>query len=616
MRSFLFALGLFTCSGALSVFAADDELAVWLKKLETGAPRDKTTAVRMIGEIGPLAEKAIPALGKAIQTDDPGLRDEVAIALGRINSDPDRTVPILAKLLADPAPIVRHSAIEALVGFGPVAKPALDPLKAHLKDKELWIRVSAARAIAQIDYGNDANHELVIPELIAGLKSEQQQISMEAIQGLAFIGKAAVPQLKETLRLQSPQAKQNASDALGAIGPDALPALDELITVSKSADLMTEGHAITAIGHMGPAAVPATPRLIELLNSGDENIRYSAEQALQQIGKLAVPELIIALKDARRRQAAVQVLSGIGPDAAEAVPSLVPLLKDPDAGFQREVVLALATIGPAAETAGPLLVKLFENTDFKYRPAVAFALARLNVKEGIPALKEAFKTSADTVLQMASIWALLHLEPKNDDYKDLALPFLIIALDDNNPRIRREAANTLGSLGSKASSAVDGLQKHLADKEASVRKEALITLAKIGPDGAGAVPGIQQMLGDEDPAICCIASYALGRMGEPAKAAIPQLKKLAMAHHPHERLVAAWALSILSPDPETAKMITPILIEGLQRGTTTEQRVEAATALGKVGSGSEEAKHALTEASKDADPAVQEAAKASLKLLK
>lgn len=616
MRSLKFALGLFVCLAALPLFAAEDEVATWMKKLENGTPLEKTTAVRMLGEIGPRSEKAIPSLGKLIQTDDPGLRDEVAIALGRINSDPKQTLPILEKLLSDASPIVRHSTIEALVGFGPAAKPALNQLKTHLRDKELWIRVSAAHAIAQIDYGNEANFEAIIPELLAGLKSDQPQISMEAVQGLAFVGKAAVPQLKEALKLQFPNAKQNAADALGAIGPDALPALEDLIATTKSGDAQTEWHAIAAIGNMGPVAVPASPRLIEVLNSNDDHIRFAAEQALLRIGKLAVPELVRALKDQHRRQAAAQVLAGLGPAAGEAVPSLIPLLKDSDPSFQREIVLALSTMGKAAETAGPLLVKLFENTEFKYRPAVAFALGRLNVKEGLPALQNTFKTSADPVLQMACTWALLQLDPKNEDYANQALPFLIDALDNDNPRIRREAANTLGLLGSKASPAVDSLQKHLQDKVPDVRKEALMTLAKIGPDGAGAVPGLQKMLADQDPSICCIASYALGRMGEPAKAAVPQLKKLATAHHPHERLVAAWALSMLSPDPETSKLITPILIEGLQRGATPDQRIEAATALGKVGAGSPDAKSALQEAAKDSDPAVQKAAQAALGRLK
>lgn len=78
--------------------------------------------------------------------------------------------------------------------------------------------------------------------------------------------------------------------------------------------------------------------------------------------------------DADAKIAALAEISKAGPDAASAVPSIVPLLKDEDPVVRRTAALALGAIGPAAKEAVPQLKELMQTTDRDQMTAVANAL--------------------------------------------------------------------------------------------------------------------------------------------------------------------------------------------------------------------------------------------------
>ena len=101
------------------------------------------------------------------------------------------------------------------------------------------------------------------------------------------------------------------------------------------------------------------------------------------------------------------------------------------------------------------------------------------------------------MLGLTSIWALLQLEPNNEDYAKIAVPRLVAALTNDRPRVRLEAATTLGKLGPQSKSAVAALQKSLKDDHHEVRVESLVALAEIGVDSQPAVSDIIELLREE-----------------------------------------------------------------------------------------------------------------------
>ena len=601
---------------ATSLIAEDKELQTLVRKLETGKPAEKTQAAQLIGELGPSSAGIVPALIQALKSDDPALRHELVVALGRIHSDPNQTIPALVRLLSDSSPIIRYSAIDALRIWGTAAKSSVDTLNKSLSDTEQLVRVAAARAIVQIENRTPESIKRVLPELINGLKSDHEEISTEAIRALAAIGQPAVTAVQELVGNHHSRACINACEALAAIGTDAGTSIDQLIAAAKSSDPKLRWHAIHAIGQLGPEAKSAIPTLIGFLADSDVQIAFVTEQSLQQIGKPSISALIEGLKDDKRRMSVVRVITGIGPDAADAVPQLAPLLQNANPELQREVVLALAAIGSAAKSTAPELIKLLEDAKFPFRQVAAFALGKLRVSESVPSLKRSLEVPNNAILRLASVWALIQIDPSNEELVSIAVPQLISALDNEKPQIRTEAARTLGQLGARSKGAVSGLQKKLTDSNSDVRREALVALAEIGSESAPAVTEIIRLANEDDPAIRPIACYALGRIGAASKPAIPLLHRMLNSRDPHEQTVAAWALVTISPDKESIDRAIPLLASALRQSENPKARAEAAKTLGKIGSGSHVAKEALKAGLDDPDETVRKAAQASSELLK
>ena len=159
-----------------------DVPAIHAKLDLTGSLRKE--AALALGQIGPAAKKAVPALRRALRHRHSDLRVAAAEALWRLEQDRS-VVPILVAA-------VRHrdsrdDAIEVLGRIGPAAEEAVPDLIYALKDDSFYIRTLAARALGQV-----------------GPKA-----------------RAAIPALKDTLYADDPDERRAAADALKQIDLDA-----------------------------------------------------------------------------------------------------------------------------------------------------------------------------------------------------------------------------------------------------------------------------------------------------------------------------------------------------------------------------------------------------------
>ena len=84
----------------------------------------------------------------------PIVRDRAAMALGRRKDTP---VPALVKMLDSPRLEARYGACQALGQLKGAAAPAVPALRKCLKDKDLWLRVEAAEALAGIGEPGDGS---------------------------------------------------------------------------------------------------------------------------------------------------------------------------------------------------------------------------------------------------------------------------------------------------------------------------------------------------------------------------------------------------------------------------------------------------------------------------
>jgi len=122
--------------------------------IEATTAKDENTraaAARALGQIGPTAARAVPALiGLLAEKAAVKVRLAALLALARMGPAAAPAVEKLIPFLADPAPRFRELAAHALGAIGPSARAAVGPLRKATRDTEATVQVAAKRALAEI----------------------------------------------------------------------------------------------------------------------------------------------------------------------------------------------------------------------------------------------------------------------------------------------------------------------------------------------------------------------------------------------------------------------------------------------------------------------------------
>jgi HEAT repeat protein len=151
-----------------------------------------------------------------------------------------------------------------------------------------------------------------------------------------------------------------------------------------------------------------------------------------------------------------------------------------------------------------------------------------------------------------------------------ALPKLIKRLDDGSPAVRQNAAIALGTIGN--ADAFDALAEALRQGPADLRFQAATSLAEI--DQVRAYEPLVAALGDQDPQVVGAAALSLGAIGD--KKAIAALAPVVDHRDRSARFDAAYALAELGDAAGQG-----ILVEAVN---DPERSWDAITALATLGS--------------------------------
>jgi HEAT repeat protein len=207
--------------------------------------------------------------------------------------------------------------------------------------------------------------------------------------------------LGQALEDPSPEVRSWACQVLRVIAPRlrrAAPA--RLLTALNAPDSTTRREAIRAVVEFPVAIDLALPALLRIFERDpDRGVRGECWWALVRVrpSRASIPLLMEALRSPKRlvRFKAADLLSRIGPPASEAVPAILPLLKEtfePETSFERQhpdwadpavaATWALGAIAPGTEMAETARASLLE---FLRQPGPAWrrgdaesALRRLN----------------------------------------------------------------------------------------------------------------------------------------------------------------------------------------------------------------------------------------------
>jgi HEAT repeat protein len=309
--------------------------------------------------------------------------------------------------------------------------------------------------------------------------------------------------------------------------------------------------AIAVLGSSVSSIQAQDSPALEALHSKDVDARRSAanqlRSATREAQRQALPtliELLLKEKDGQVRLAVLDTVTALGPEAEPAIPALIQTLRSNYGGQGQEEshqdyrsALALAAIGkPAVEGLRGLLKERKENV----RAEVAMALGRIGPDASA------------------------------------AVPDLIAFLNDPSLRIRREAAKTLGLIGS---SAIDRLIDASKSETVIVRIGAVEALGFELKTEVRATQALIDRTRDPAAEVRSAAVLALARL----KIAEDTLSPIALdALRDDDEQVRLAVVSLLDPRPGLRSKLAPDLALLLTTGSDGTARL-AAFLLGRSG---------------------------------
>jgi HEAT repeat protein len=629
---------------AIAIIGGAETVPVLIQALNHPNVSIRQRAAWALGDLGPAAQAAVPALREALQ--NPETRRDAARGLGDIGEGSAAAVPDLIALLADdraddaavnalgqigraavpaliravesPNAAIRKGAVDALRRMRSDAAPAVEVLIVALEDEDL--RFNAVDALGEIGPAAEAAIPAIVPLL------GNTDVDYVAVDALVNIGERAVPATIGALESPDANTRSNAIQVLRQIGPGAaaaVPVLTELLndhtelSPGLSGDVATiRIQAIQALGAIGPQARAAIPDLIVLFHDSNELVRLTAALALAGIGKDAVPALTAALHQSESR---IQVLAAIalgeiGPDAQPAAPALIQLVESSPSDTP---VWEPSPIDfPIFERPQPILPHLppqFELDPDKHHPRLMPPQPPLRLKDDPLKNDPPNDKPPDEQpeFRIPPIFERPHPEmsPRPLDWPSITpvIPPIIINPDPRpTSNVQTSAALALGKIGVPVERAIPYLIPLLRSENAGFQAEAAAALGNMGATAQAAVPDVVTVMGRGGltsfvPVLRARqrATDALISIGAPA---VPDLVEALHSDNVVAHSRAAYALS------QIGEPAIPALIRTLADGDRHVRR-RTAFALGKIGS---EAVPPLLESVRSPNLDVRKAAAAAL----
>jgi HEAT repeat protein len=197
---------------------AGKPLSSWVEALKSDNLFERGRACVALGEIGPGAKDAVPALAERVRDDpDARVRAVAALALGKIGPPAHTAAPALGIALKNENPRVRAAAALALGAIGPCeeVRKECPRLVLALLDGSSEAREAATLSLRELA-------PLVVPPLTQGLDHEDRTIRAFAAFALGKIGpkaRDALPALREAATDDpDPRVRQAARQAVKQIG--------------------------------------------------------------------------------------------------------------------------------------------------------------------------------------------------------------------------------------------------------------------------------------------------------------------------------------------------------------------------------------------------------------
>jgi HEAT repeat protein len=487
-----------------------------------GGDEERTRgACRALGDIGPAALEAVPALVTVIEQRSDHERATVSaalVALRKMGPEADETVPLLVHLLDDPE--LDRTAGSALEKMGPAALEALlevvrtggdeqaqramdvlhdmdaegfDDVLALASDPDPLVRSVAAGLLSQHDEPTGE----VRAALIDGLHDDDETVAGAYFRAVRSMGPAAVPVLRELLKDEDHDVAARAADMLGARGGDAAAALPDLALLLSGEDESLARAAARAIGEIGVASPASTEGLLAMLGPGAGRpftpllalVRTGASEAVDVdvvAHHLSGAPLDVSILAAR-------VLGNVGPAAADRAPAVEALVArlagERDDLTADQLLESLVELHAALDRLGAVPPGMLDE-----------AMEILPTRGPDDAMDSGTHVSCSVDVRAADAAA--------------ALPLLARVLVEGTPSLRCAVGRLAEELAGDALALVAPLADVLPLAHPQVQRQLLEALAAMGPAAGEAGSAALALAASDDPYVASEALAALGAMEE------------------------------------------------------------------------------------------------------
>jgi HEAT repeat protein len=362
---------------------SQEDVPTLIKALTHEGARIRIEAAEDLGQIGPPALAAMPALLKMAEQDrDPVFRVEAAKAVASIDLKNEAALPMLVEALRDKAGKVRKRAAECIGDLGPRARSAVAGLLKALKDPDPAVSWAAADALGQIG----PHAQTAVPGLIEALDAANTRgAAVDALGQIGRNARQAIPALEKVVKGDDVTIRWAAASALVRIGGPGLKTGVRYLLETASHNRernWTDAYNIL----MAPTAREALPALLDAVR--DAAIREIAwETAVDSSIYLTKDPLADVKGFLEDKDAGVRCVAAWALHCARAVELKtviavqVETLKAPDPWARRQAARFLGRLGPYGKEAAPALSAALQDRDEGVRKAAAEALPRIQQKQ-------------------------------------------------------------------------------------------------------------------------------------------------------------------------------------------------------------------------------------------
>lgn len=455
----------------------------------------KLKAIHALGIVGPNAKPAIKSIEKVLYANKLDISASAAIALLRLDAQPQEPIKVLSLLLKHPNADVR---LQTLLQLELLKKPRPELLMAIgtlLQDPNPDVAMVATVVIRR--YGKSAKS--VLPKLIVVLDQPNQDLRLKVLitlQSFRPLAKDAIPAVIKCLKDDDKSIALSAATLLELMGTDAAAAVPALTEILKRDNFLSV-HALRALAKIGGPAKTAIPAMFQAVRDHAQEQRQGHDN-----------------KYLTWRRYVLDAISDLGPAAKDAVPDLLQMLKE-EKGPPADVIHALGSIGPNAKEALPLLEAALKNSKEPRIAAeshAALALITGDHAAHLEPMLKIFKKVRAGQQHHGDKRVILKLISRLEKSAPQVIPIALDWLKSKKIGLRGSALDICARLGPQAKSAVPQLAVIAKESTFSEQIAAVRALAAIGPDAAPAMPALEELTRDDDVRLRDAAAEALAKI--------------------------------------------------------------------------------------------------------